>query len=289
MVVQAVEGAVDVDPAGVVVVAKGERPVVGRQDAQAIDVAEARHHAAVDLVEGEPVLDQALVLAEAEVGVAHPDVDDLLVVPAAVLVREGQRELVVRERDQRLDAVLLALQEDVAVVLHASLVGRRLFARGEDAAHLDGQAEALEAHLRKEGDVLLVVVVEVDALVAGIVRVGTHTGRRHHARLVDGAAHDDVGHREALAVGVVAALKLVGSGGAAPQEPFGKCHGRTPFCGSWPRCLPCAACLAPGTLRTLPCKRGSQASNPRAPFQTGRSCKRTGKRQTTWQPRACRW
>ena len=127
--------------------------------------------------------------------------------------------LVVVQSDHRLDAIFVQLVKDIIVELQPCLVGFRVVPVGEDPGPCDGHPVALEAHLGKEFDVLLVVVIEVDGLVAGVVTAGVDA-------IVDlplfalGAAHFDVGHAQALAAGVVSAFALVGGRRAAPQKVF---------------------------------------------------------------------
>ena len=189
--------------------AKGHGDVVVGQNANAHNVTHAGDGAGVDLVEGEPVLHEALVLGEQQLTEAHPQVDDLRVVPAAVLVAERQRELVVTDGYERFDAVALACLKNLAVEVDARLARVLVVSVGKDAAPLCGETEALEAHLAKEVDVLLKVMVEIDCLMAGIVRALAHAVGCNEAWLVYRATHNDIGYREAFAVRVVAALKLV--------------------------------------------------------------------------------
>jgi hypothetical protein len=72
-------------------------------------------------------------------------------------------------------------------------------------------------HLGKKRDVVWVAVVEVDALVVGVV-LALHDAVGDLARHAVGAAGHHVGHGQAAAVQVVAALELVRCHRAAPQE-----------------------------------------------------------------------
>ena len=200
------------------------RVVLGRQDAAAHHVAKGCAQA-VDLVEGDPQLDQAAELLKTGAGIALKEGDELSARPTAVLFGQGKRQLVVAERHERLDTVLAALLEHTAVKVDTGLIGLGLFARGKDATPVDGHAQTLEAHLAKKGDVFFVMMIEIDSFVAGIVLVLVHR-RGDHTRRVHGAALDHVGHREALATLEVAALTLVGGKCAAPEEVPGEgCHG----------------------------------------------------------------
>ena len=119
--------------------------------------------------------------------------------------------------DQRLDAVLFAAIKHAVVEFQPLLVRLGLYAGGEDAGPVDGGAEGLEAHLGEEGDVLFVVVVEINGFVAGVQPVGADAGG-HPFRAGMGAIGAHIGHTGALAVHIPGTLKLVGGTGAAPQE-----------------------------------------------------------------------
>ena len=181
----------------------------------------------VDLVEGEPVLHQALVAGEDRGREVLVEVDELAVAPATVFLDEVDGTVEVRDGDERLYAVLLALAEHVLVEGEAGLIGLRLVSVGEDTGPSEAHAEGLEAHLREQRDVLLVAVVEVDA---GLRRIevpvleiehlaDAHT---HREAILAVRHHIDVG--QATAVNVVRALALIGSGGSTPQEVVTKTH-----------------------------------------------------------------
>ena len=169
------------------------------QDAARDEGAEAAVLQHVDLVEGEPVLHQALVLGEDGTAQVEEEVDAAAVRPAVVLLGEAHGDLVVADGDERLDAPLLALREHGTIELDACLVGLGLVAHWIEAAPVDGRAEDLHAHLAEELDVLLVVPVEVDRLVARIVGVRVDDAGIG-ARTVDRPARQVVLDALALAV-----------------------------------------------------------------------------------------
>ena len=119
--------------------------------------------------------------------------------------------------DQRLDAVLLAAVKNAVVKFQALLVGLALHASGEDAGPVDGGAEGLEAHLSKEGDILFVVMIEINGLVAGVQTVGTDAGG-HPFRAGVGTVGTHIRHAGAFAVHIPCTLELIGSAGTAPQK-----------------------------------------------------------------------
>lgn len=154
-------------------VAEGHGDVVARrQDARAHDVAEASHEQAVDLVEGEPVAHEPLVLGHDGVRVVEVEPDELGVRPAAVVLGQVVGELIVRERDHRLDAALAALLEHAPVELDARPIGLAFVPAREDSAPVDGHAVVLEAHLAEQRDVVEVMAVHVHSLMGGVEDAG---------------------------------------------------------------------------------------------------------------------
>ena len=176
------------------------------------------------------------VTREAHLGKAHEEVDHTSVVPAVKMVGQIDGLLVVMQRDQRLDALLLHVRENVIVELEARLQRLLLGARGEEARPLDRESQRLEAHLGKKVDVLAPAMIEVHSMTLGVaVRVRGGLGLLHLCvgdavqRLVVGLV--DVGlvgcavsNREALTSLVPAALVLVCGRRSTPQEPLWKPH-----------------------------------------------------------------
>lgn len=75
------------------------------------------------------------------------------------------------EGNHRLNTIAVQLGKHGVVEHEACLVGFSIISVREDAAPCNTHAETFEAHFRREGDVLFVVMAEVDCLVAGIVGV----------------------------------------------------------------------------------------------------------------------
>ena len=168
-----------------------------------------------------------MIPLEADGGEPDEELDHLPAAEPAVGLGQMQRHLEVAQGDDRLDAVLVALVEEVIVELQTGFVGFQLVAVGEDAGPCDAGAEALEAHLREQPDVLLVVVVEVDGFVVGIIlarldAVGDPPGSGA------GAGRDDVHDAQALAALIVAAFQLMRGHCAAPEKIVPKGHDRSP-------------------------------------------------------------
>ena len=191
-----------------------------------------RTHAAVlqdvDLVEGEPVAHEALVLGEDRAAQVEVEVHAATVHPAVVLLAQPHGDLVVRDGDQGLDAVVAAALEHVPVELDARLVGLVLVAHREDAAPVDGGAEDLHAHLAEELDVLAIVMIEVDALVAGIVLLRVDD-TRVHARGAHGTTLEMVFDARALAASCHAPSHWLAAVAPPHRNPSGKCAMVSPF------------------------------------------------------------
>ena len=177
----------------------------------------------VDLVERHPVLDLVLVTLEADPGEAHEEIDELAAAPAAVLRHQMIRHLEMRERDDRLHAVLMHLVKEVVVELETGLIRRLLIAVRENARPGDRGAETFETELREQRDILLVVVIEVDRLVVRIVLPGQDAIRdlAGHAGAAD---RHDVSDRWSLAARLPRALELMRGDRTAPKKSFRKAH-----------------------------------------------------------------
>ena len=173
----------------------------------------------IDLVEGQPVLDFPGIAGKDggtvfQIGVDHP-----AVFPAAVLLDQGNGGIKVADGDERLDAVLQALVDHLLIELQSLFIGDVVVAVGQDTGPCDGEAIALEAHLREQLDVLFEVVVHVDGFM-GRVLVLVVTLQHLHDAAADRhtvlAKGHDIDGGQALAAFLPAALALVRGGCAAP-------------------------------------------------------------------------
>ncbi|MNZ44372.1 hypothetical protein D3C78_620030 [compost metagenome] len=179
----------------------------------------------VDLVEGEPVLHQAVELLEAGAGIAGEKVHHLAVAPGAVLHHQVHGHVEVAQGHQGLDVVLSALLEQRPVEGDALGVGLLLVPLGIEPAPGDGGAKHGEAHLGHQGYVFLVAVIEIYGLVAWVELVIPQGEALLLAKLdrhAVGAMGDHVDRGQPLAPLAMAAFRLVGGQGAAPEEAFGK-------------------------------------------------------------------
>lgn len=179
----------------------------------------------IDLVEGEPVLHLALETVEQHLAVMDVGVHHAAVFPAAVFFDQRNGGVKVADGDQRLDAVLMALVKNAVVEGQPRLVGLGVIAVGQDARPCNGQPEALEAHLCKQGDILFIMVIQVNGFVAGVeMRIVTiqhlHIARCHRETIRAEGGHIHRG--KTLAVCLPCTLALVGGGSAAPQKALGE-------------------------------------------------------------------
>ena len=100
--------------------------------------------------------------------------------------------------------------------------------RGIDPGPGNGQAEAAEAHLRHQGNVLFVSVIEIDGLM-GRIQSPLLKFRRHPLR--DGVASvgAHIRNRGSLSVQIPGAFHLVCGGGPAPKKILSESHAVSPF------------------------------------------------------------
>ena len=116
----------------------------------------------VDLVERQPVFYFIPIARKDRAHIAFVETNEVVAHPAVVCFRKMKRRLVVRDRDERLDAVFPALVEEIVVELQPRLVRLRIVPVRIDAAPRNRRAEHLEPHLGKEGDILPIPMVKVD-------------------------------------------------------------------------------------------------------------------------------
>jgi hypothetical protein len=162
-------------------------------------------HDGPDLVEREPVRHLG-ILREAEARVALEGIDGMLVEEVPLTVERIRRVKVV-ERHVRLHAPGATFREEPMVERHALGVGHGIVPVGEDARPCDGDADAVDAILLAEPQVLRIAVVEVTRRVGG-----------EQALLVQVVVPGNL----ALAVRARLALALVGRRRRAKHEVLGK-------------------------------------------------------------------
>ena len=172
----------------------------------------------VDLIERQPVFYFIPIARKDRAHIAFVEVDEVVAHPAIVCFREVERRLVVRDRDERLDAVSQALVKEIVVELQPRLVRLCIVPVRIDAAPRNRRAQHLKPHLGKESDVLPIPMVKVNRRELQVV-CGRCCRRRPH----DAMRHD-VLNVESLAVRMVCALALICGDRPAPEEILRKCH-----------------------------------------------------------------
>lgn len=95
-----------------------------------------------------------------------------------------ERHFEVAQRDDGLDAMFVHGIKHVVIEPESRFVGLSLIALGEDPAPGNGGAEALEAQFRKEGNIVLVSMIKVNALMIGIGLACQHAVSRISCRPV---------------------------------------------------------------------------------------------------------
>ena len=186
-------------------------------DRAAIQDRTHRHRAGVDFIESEPVFYQILITLKYSLAVVHKQLDQLAALPAVVFLNERIGKLIVRDCNQRLNAVLLALLEHVLVELKTLLVRLCLHAGREDTGPVDRCTEGLEAHLGKKRDVFFVMMIEINCFVGGI-QSSRLNGGRHSLRVCVASVCAHIGDRRTLAVDIPGTFTLVCGYRAAPQK-----------------------------------------------------------------------
>ena len=116
----------------------------------------------VDLVERQPVFYFIPIARKDRAHIAFVETNEVVAHPSVVCFREVERRLIVRDRDERLDAVSQTRVKEIVVELQPRLVRLRIVPVRIDAAPRNRRAEHLEPHLGKEGDILPIPMVEVD-------------------------------------------------------------------------------------------------------------------------------
>ena len=179
----------------------------------------------IDFIEGQPIVNAPFVPVKDHLAVMQVGINHTSVFPAAVFFDEGDGRIKMANRNERLDAVFAAFIDQAVIEGETGLVGDRIIAVGQDARPCDGKTVDLETHLSKQGDILFVVMIQIDGLVGGIA-VFLITGQHFHLPAGDlhsvGTKGDHIYRGKAASIDIVSAFTLVGGGGTAPQKVFGE-------------------------------------------------------------------
>ena len=192
---------------------------------QPVEIADAAltHAGDVDLIEGQPVFYLVLIAPEHRLHIAQEEIDGLSGIESLILRHDVPGNLVVAQCDQRLDPVFFALVKHLVIESESGLIGLLIVPVREDPAPVDGQPETLEAHLREQRDVLLVVMIEVDRFVAGIKGRRICLGQKSPGRIYI-SAKEHVRDAQSFAILQIGPLTLVGRHRASPQKILRKSH-----------------------------------------------------------------
>ena len=180
-------------------------------------------HSGIDLVEGEPVMHLALVAIENRLAVMQVIIDQAAIHPAIEVLGQIKRIFIVADGDKRFDPGSVQFIKHRIIKSQTLFIGLLLSAGGEDAAPADGHPVDLIAHLFHQGDIFLIVVIEITGLVVGVIQVIFQFAGDLAGRGVGAVGHV-VSHTGTAAALVPAAFKLVGCGSAAPQKICRKTH-----------------------------------------------------------------
>ena len=192
---------------------------------KAIQVADPAlaHAGDVDLIESQPVPDLSFITPKYSLRIAQEEVDGLPGIESVVLGHDIPRNLVVAQRHQRLNAVFAALVKHLVIEGQTRLIGLFVVSIGENPAPVDGKPETGKSHLCKQRDVLFVMMIEVDCLMAGIKRRLVRSGEEGSGR-IHIAAQQHIRHTQSFAILQIRAFALICGHSAAPQKVLGKSH-----------------------------------------------------------------
>ena len=135
------------------------------------------------------------------------------------MLSQIERHFKVAQRDDRFDAVLMHGVEHVIIKCETGFVRHELVAIRKNPAPGNGCAEALETKLSKEGNIVFVGMIEVNALVVRITFSGYHA-ICNTAALGNRSGCQNIADGRSAAILVPAAFQLVSGNCAAPQKIF---------------------------------------------------------------------
>ena len=125
-------------------------------------------HGGVDLIEGDPVLHIVVERVKQRLGITDKEVDQSAIRPAVVFQGQVQRHLKVGHGHDGGDPSGLQLVDHPPVEGNSLRIRAGLVPIGEDAGPGNREAQSLKAHFPEQGNVIFVVMVEVDAAALGI-------------------------------------------------------------------------------------------------------------------------
>ena len=179
----------------------------------------------VNLIEGQPVLDQALVASKESAAETLVKFKHETTPPTTILLNQVHGTVKVSNGHQGLNAVLVAFLKEVFVKFQASFIGLQLIPLRENPAPSNGQTIGLKTHLAKKGNVLLKAMVHVNSFL-GWVEIAFRKVKHLFLTRDDGQTvltnrhHIYIG--QPATIRIISALALVGSCRSTPQETIWK-------------------------------------------------------------------
>ena len=125
----------------------------------------------IDLVDGEPVFDLGTEAFKQDGGVTDEMIDHLAALPGAYGFHQMHGRVEMDDGDQGLDPVFFQLIEYAVIEGQSFFIGLFIIAVGEDPGPVDAHTEAFESHFRHQGNVLFVMMIEINTELGGIIVV----------------------------------------------------------------------------------------------------------------------
>ena len=179
----------------------------------------------VNFIEGQPVLDQALVAGKESAAETLVKFQHLTAPPPTILLNQVHGTVKVSNSHQGLNAVLVAFLKEIFVKFQASFIGLQLIPLRENAAPSNGQPIGLKTHLTKEGNVLLEAMVHVNSFLSWVEIAFLKV---KHLFLTRDDGQTVLTNRHHIYIGqpatvrIISAFALVGSCRSAPQKSIRK-------------------------------------------------------------------
>ena len=131
-----------------------------------------------------------------------------------------QGRFIVRQGNQRLNAIFSQFIKKIVIELQTSFIGLLLVSIWENPRPGNRSSVDLEAHLCKEGDVLLVTMVEINPFQLEIIWCRTIGNQRIAVTWLGwhSAFWSHILNRQAFSIQIIGAFILVGCSCTAPEE-----------------------------------------------------------------------
>ncbi len=143
----------------------------------------------IDLIECHPIFDLVLIALHHALRVAHKEVDQLSVHPAAVFLRQVIGHLKVAQGDHRFNPVSMQFIKQIIIETKPGFIGLCLIALREDPTPGNRSPEALEAQFGKQFYIVFISVEKINSSVVGIVFSFDHAVCDAAAYFVRSAGH----------------------------------------------------------------------------------------------------